>query len=189
MKILFLGYDKSKTRLIDILEKSNHEVQTTSELVLNLRPYDLVISFGYRHIIDLGTIKSAKRPPINLHISYLPYNRGAHPNFWSWIESTPSGVSIHEIDHGIDTGAIIFQELSSLTPNMTFFESYVLLLHQIEELFTRNLSKIIDRDYETNKQTGNGTYHNARDLPDWLDIWNMNIGDAIEKYHGQQSTL
>ena len=24
---------------------------------------------------------------INLHISYLPYNRGAHPNFWSWVKN------------------------------------------------------------------------------------------------------
>jgi len=37
----------------------------------------------------------------------LPYNKGSHPNFWSFIENSPKGVSIHEIDEGIDTGKLI----------------------------------------------------------------------------------
>ncbi|MCL0081308.1 hypothetical protein M1N64_03665 [Peptococcaceae bacterium] len=41
---------------------------------------------------------------INLHISFLPWNRGADPNFWSFIENAPVGVSIHYLDEGIDTG-------------------------------------------------------------------------------------
>ena len=43
-----------------------------------------------------------KRPIVNLHISYLPFNRGSHPNYWSFVENTPKGVSIHEIDEQIE---------------------------------------------------------------------------------------
>ena len=43
-------------------------------------------------------------------MSYLPYNRGAHPNFWSFVNNTVKGVTIHEIDQGIDTGKIILQK-------------------------------------------------------------------------------
>lgn len=43
-------------------------------------------------------------------MSYLPYNKGTHPNYWSFIENTPKGVMIHEIDKGIDTGNIIVQK-------------------------------------------------------------------------------
>ncbi len=189
MKILFLGYNKSETRLIDILENKGHKVQSTNQPVCSFQPYDLVISFGYRHLLKLETIKSATRPPINLHISNLPYNRGAHPNFWSWVENTPSGVSIHELDQGIDTGPIIFQEISNIKPTMTFSESYVLLLHQIEDLFINNLSRIIQFDYMAIEQTKTGTYHNAKDLPDWLDTWDIKISDAIKKYNEQQSTI
>jgi hypothetical protein len=71
--------------------------------------YDLIISFGYRHIISKEIIKSVNCPIINLHISYLPYNRGAHPNFWSFYDKTPSGVTIHLVNEGIDTGPIIYQ--------------------------------------------------------------------------------
>jgi methionyl-tRNA formyltransferase len=43
-------------------------------------------------------------------LSYLPFNRGAHPNFWSFIEKTQAGVSIHKINKGIDTGNIILRK-------------------------------------------------------------------------------
>ena len=72
--------------------------------------FHLFISFGYRHIITEKIIKKIKGPLINLHLSYLPYNRGAHPNFWSFVDNTPSGVSIVEIDKGIDTGPVIYKK-------------------------------------------------------------------------------
>ncbi|NKD54762.1 hypothetical protein HEQ72_04215 [Haematospirillum sp. 15-248] len=41
------------------------------------RCFDVVISFGYRHILKKLVIESANTPIINLHTSYLPWNRGA----------------------------------------------------------------------------------------------------------------
>ncbi len=60
---------------------------------------------------------------INLHISFLPWNRGAHPNFWSFYDDTPKGVTIHLIDEGIDTGAIIYQKEITFDRNEKTFES------------------------------------------------------------------
>ena len=71
---------------------------------------DLIVSFGYRHILRSDFINKCGCPIANLHISYLPFNRGAHPNFWSFYDDTPSGVSIYLIDEGIDTGPILFQK-------------------------------------------------------------------------------
>ena len=42
---------------------------------LNLSKYDLIISYGYKHIISNKIIKKLKKPIINLHIGYLPYNK------------------------------------------------------------------------------------------------------------------
>ena len=71
------------------------------------------MSFGYRKIIHNKILKKLHKPIVNLHISYLPYNRGSHPAFWAFLDRTPSGVTIHELDKGIDTGKIIFQKKSS----------------------------------------------------------------------------
>ena len=109
-KILWIGYNMNETSLIKELIKVGCEVHyCQDDLVYS--SYDLIFSFGFRQIIKAEKLKIVGCPIINLHISYLPYNRGAHPSFWSFYEDTPSGVSIHLIDNGIDTGPILYQKL------------------------------------------------------------------------------
>ena len=110
--ILFLGYSSSETCLINFLKRKNFKV-TCSKEILNLSEamkFDLIISFGYSRIISKTVVKNVLRPIINLHMSYLPFNRGAHPNFWSFYENTPKGVTIHEINENVDAGPIIYQK-------------------------------------------------------------------------------
>lgn len=85
-------------------------------------------------------------PIINLHISYLPGNRGAHPNFWSFYDETPSRVSIHLIDTGIDTGPILFQKYVDFNQDeKAFSQTYKKLVIEIEKLFIENIQKEIAR--------------------------------------------
>ena len=109
MKILFLGpYNK---RIIQCLKADENEIFQT-EVKINAIPlnFDFGISYNYRHKINRPTIDYFDGKLINLHISYLPYNRGADPNLWSFIDDTPSGVTIHLIDEGLDTGPILIQK-------------------------------------------------------------------------------
>ena len=75
------------------------------------KQYDQIVSFGYRYIIKPDFLRKFLGQIYNIHISALPWNRGADPNFWSVVDTTPSGVSIHEIDEGLDTGKLIHQKL------------------------------------------------------------------------------
>ena len=61
---------------------------------------------------------------INIHISMLPWNCGADPNFWSWFYATPKGVSIHCIDSGIDTGGLLTQAEIMFPAGETLRTSY-----------------------------------------------------------------
>lgn len=177
MKILFLGYGKDKTKLIDFLENRGHSVKHTTENAEKFSDYDLIISFGYRYLIKSIDLKILKRPIINLHISYLPYNRGSHPNFWSHFENTPSGVSIHEIDEGVDTGPIIFRKKVEFNDSkITLEKSYNYLKSEIEELFKKNIHLIESREYRIIFSQERGTYHNKNDLPEWVR-WDMTIED------------
>ena len=78
-KIVFLGYGSSETRLINELEKRKCLVKTYNKKISinDIADYDLVISFGYRHILDSNFIENCSCPIVNLHISYLPFNRGS----------------------------------------------------------------------------------------------------------------
>jgi methionyl-tRNA formyltransferase len=180
MKILFLGYDRTKTSLIDFLINRGHVVTCASKKILDFSTFDMVISFGYSHIIKEPEILTLKRPIINLHISFLPYNKGAHPNFWSHYENTPSGVSIHEIDMGVDTGPILFQKEMNFKSHEKLRSSYSKLRIAIESLFIENITSIESMSYKKSYPKSIGTFHKMSDLPSWVN-WDMSIKDVHGK--------
>ena len=58
-KFLFLGYNKSKTKLINFLKKKKILVKNLSRQITlqDLKDIDLVISFGYRKILNKTLLK------------------------------------------------------------------------------------------------------------------------------------
>ena len=135
----------------------------TLPLVTRFNP-DLVVSFGYRHIVKPEIIANLGNKILNLHISYLPWNRGADPNFWSWLENTPKGVTIHLMDAGLDTGAILFQKEVQFNDSETLASSYEILQSEIVGLFANNLEHILNLDFEPKPQEIQaGSYHKSAD--------------------------
>ena len=179
-KILFLGYSREQTSLVDELVSKKCEVWYTDEKIQSTVGYDLVISYGYRHILKKEIIESSKAPIINLHISYLPWNRGAHPNFWSFYECTPSGVSIHLIDEGVDTGAIIYQRYVNFDKEEdTFSKTYKKLIVEIEKLFRDNIDELISKKFIAIPQRRKGSYHSVANLPKEFIGWDALIKEEV----------
>ena len=117
---------------------------------------------------------------INLHISYLPYNKGAHPNFWSFADNTPSGVTIHEVNENLDSGNIIFQkkiefDILNNKKKLNFEETYKILRREVEKLFIDNFEKLLNKKFISYPQFGIETYHSKKDLPKILKSWKQNI--------------
>ena len=93
------------------------------------RSYDYLISYNYSHIIKSELLNLFPHSALNLHISYLPWNKGADPNIWSFLDDTPKGVSIHYIDKGLDTGDILGQRELFFDNEKETLESTYTLLH------------------------------------------------------------
>jgi methionyl-tRNA formyltransferase len=165
MNVLFLGPPDSA--VFDFLKSSeNNVIQTTEpidEQFLDRHPAELLISHGYRHIIRQNVLDRFPRRAVNLHISYLPWNRGGDPNLWSFIENTPKGVSIHYLDAGIDTGDIIAQRRVEFAPGETLRTSYERLQAEIVGLFAERWSRIRAGTCDAMKQTGTGSFHRVAD--------------------------
>ena len=179
-KILILGYGKEQTILIEELIKIDCKVDWTENIIFEASDYDLIISFGYRHIIKKEFILSLNSPIINLHISYLPWNKGAHPNFWSFYDCTPSGVTIHLIDEGVDTGPIIYQKYVNFEENeLTFRQTYNRLIKELEKLFISKIINIITGNYVPIYQRREGTYHKSSELPKEFRGWDSNIKNEV----------
>lgn len=180
LKILFLGYAPDQTSLISELAEANCEVWHTDKIIESTEGFELVVSYGYRHILKKDVINSSSAPIINLHISYLPWSRGAHPNFWSFFDSTPSGVSIHLIDEGVDTGPIIYQRYVNFTKNeSSFSKTYKRLVSEIELLFKENIEEIISLGFTAVPQRRRGTYHRVSDLPIDFAGWDSEIQTEV----------
>mgnify|MGYP001619173875 CR=1 FL=1 len=165
MKILFLGYSDSP--LIDYLRSSGDEIvvmtaRLTPEILRGCEP-DWIVSYGYRYIISPTLLALYPDQFINLHIAYLPWNRGADPNLWSWIGSTPKGVTIHYIDKGVDTGDIIAQREVAFGDQETLASSYARLQAEIQKLFREVWPGIKAGVASRQPQVGKGSYHCVAD--------------------------
>ncbi|WP_417495241.1 formyltransferase family protein [Maricaulis sp.] len=128
-----------------------------------IRP-DWIISYGYRRLITAPVLEQYADRIVNLHISLLPYNRGADPNFWSWVDNTPKGVTLHLIDGGMDTGPILVQREVELDPDIeTLKSSYVRLRQEIEDVFARHWDAIASGRLQPRIQTTCLPMHRAAD--------------------------
>jgi dTDP-4-amino-4,6-dideoxyglucose formyltransferase len=170
MKILFLTNNEISNKLIHWLENEAKEELIVYDKPINLefikkiKP-DFIISYNYRLIISKKIIDYMKGNIINLHISLLPWNKGAYPNVWSFLEDTPKGVTIHIIDEGVDTGSILIQKEVDINENIeTLRSSYEKLHKEIQELFKKHWNNIKNKELNPKLQKLEGSMHYIKDF-------------------------
>lgn len=183
MRILLLSNNVNIWDLFSWLQEKGDTLlyggKLSTEMIDDLKP-DLLVSFNYKHIIPENVIRVLSGRAVNLHISLLPWNRGSSPNFWSFIEDSPKGVTIHQIAKGLDTGDIILQkELYFDEKVETFRSTYEVLQKEVTTLFKDNFQTIIGGKCTPYPQQGVGTYHTIQDMNLFLNgkrfSWDMNI--------------
>ena len=93
---------------------------------------ELIVLAGYMRIIGPTLLNAYESRIINIHPSLLPDFPGLHgirDAFAAKVKET--GITIHYIDKGIDTGPIIHQETIEITKEDTL-DSLEAKIHQIE---------------------------------------------------------
>lgn len=184
--ILLLSNNDNVKLLKDRLDKDYEVVlyhdKITSEYVNKLNP-DIVISYNYSHIVKEDVIDLLGDRIINLHCSLLPWNKGASPNIWSFIENTPKGVTIHVLEKGLDTGRILLQEEVSFDEDAeTLATSYNKLQETIVDLLCSNLEDILAGNIVPTMQKGEGSYHRTSDLKALLNGKEIDYNMTIKKF-------
>ena len=165
MKILLLGPERPE--LEEYLASFGDELVRAEKMLTpksaKLRGVDWLVSYGYRYIIKPEVLDLLPGRAINLHISYLPFNRGADPNLWSFLEDSPKGVTVHQIDQGLDTGDILAQEPVVMESQDTLSSSYDRLSMAMLNLFRRVWPEIRTGKLVGRKQLDGGSAHCAKD--------------------------
>jgi len=129
----------------------------------------LSVYFGY--LLRAEFLDMFPRGVLNLHPSYLPWNRGAHPNVWSIVDRTPAGVSLHYIDEGVDTGDLVERRCVSVDVSDTGATLYRKLEDACIALFADVWPQVRAGTAPRRPQPQEeGSMHRARDLQDVGEI-------------------
>jgi len=94
--------------IVDSVESVNSDL--TIGLLRRHAP-DAVIVNGTR-IISPGILSCVPAPFLNTHAGITPRYRGVHGGYWALAsrDADHCGVTVHLVDAGIDTGAVLYQE-------------------------------------------------------------------------------
>lgn len=93
---------------------------------------ELIALAGYMRIIGKVLLERYPNKIINIHPAYLPAFPGAHGILDAFeAKAKETGVTIHYVDEGIDTGSIIYQEKFEIDPawDLETLETHV---HELE---------------------------------------------------------
>src|SRR5207244_95142 len=81
---------------------------------------DLIAVAAYGQILPASILEFPRFGCLNVHTSLLPKYRGAAPIQWALLnDEAETGVTIMKMDPGLDTGDILTQETTPITPQTT----------------------------------------------------------------------
>lgn len=131
---------------------------------------DLIfISLEFDRIIK--TEKFITKKIFNIHFSLLPEYKGMYTSALPILHGKEyTGVSLHEIDNGIDTGNLIDQVKFSIDDNDTARTLYLKYLKQGTDLMRNNLESIINGTYVSKKQDTNKASYFSKSSIDYTNL-------------------
>lgn len=117
---LLEGYDiRPPDGRIPVTDVQTVNGAETAALLAQLQPRVVVVSgtgiIGKKALALAPTF-------INIHCGITPRYRGVHGAFWAVVEDRPdlAGVTVHQVDTGVDTGAILGQATITVAPDDTY---------------------------------------------------------------------
>lgn len=146
--------DKGIDYIVVEREKYGTKTDFESDILSVLKMYDVdyILLAGYMRILSADFIEEYPRRIINIHPSMLPDFKGANgieDAFNSGV--TETGVTVHFVDAGIDTGDIIAQVPVEIAPDDTLADLEY-KIHSIEHQLYPQAVKMVLAKAEEDKQ-------------------------------------
>ena len=105
---------------------------------------DIIVLAGFMRLLTEGFVKRYQGRLINIHPALLPAFPGAHAIQDAWdAKVKETGVTVHFVDTGVDTGPVILQNKVPVLPNDTF-EMLEDRIHKLEyEIYPQALNLVL----------------------------------------------
>ncbi len=169
--ILYLNAKNKNKHLVDFIKKNKIRMG---------------ISWAFSNYIEPDVYNSMDLGVINFHAGLLPQFRGCHINNWVMINDEKyTGVTIHKIDEGYDSGKILLQQKiyindeddANTLRNKTNEVATRLIIENIDKLL---LNEIIGISQDENKSF----YYKKRKFEDGIINFNMTSRQIFNTVRG-----
>lgn len=180
------GEDSWQKSLLYFARKNEIKVMVYSDFIsskyLELKGL-IFISLEFDKIIPVRRFKSKNL--FNIHFSKLPKYKGNYTSVWPILNGEPeSGVTLHIMDEGIDTGNIIDQIVFEINVNDTAKNLYFKYLKYGTILFKQNIKSLMDGNFKSSPQNYlESTYYSRKSI-DFKDL-KINFDKTSFEIHNQ----
>ena len=124
---------------LTVYQPSRVREQSFMDTVRALNP-DVIVVSAFGQIIPKALLELPRYGCVNIHASLLPKYRGAAPIQWAVMDGEPvSGVTIMQMDEGLDTGDMLAKTEVPLDPDETGGSLFDKLSRAGAELLIRTL--------------------------------------------------
>lgn len=177
-QVITIAYENNIHKRLELVAEKNsipysRVAQINSDVSLRMireaKP-DLIFSAHFQQLLNAELLRIPKIGCINLHPSLLPKYRGMSPQHWPIINGDgETGVSLHFVNEGIDTGNIITQKKISIPGDCYVSDLQRLMLPLYAEA-TKEALDLIGQGYKGLPQDTVGQSHCGRLKPSDVTI-------------------
>jgi phosphoribosylglycinamide formyltransferase-1 len=152
------GLQTAREKGVDtiVIEKRNrtrreHDAETIAEL--KKKEVELICLAGYMRLLSAEFIEAFRNKIINIHPSLLPSFPGLEAQRQAFEYGVKfSGCTVHFVDEGLDSGAIIAQKVVPILNDDTPETLSARILEQEHRLYVETVAKIVSGKYEINRR-------------------------------------
>ncbi len=166
---------------LPVLQPEKARAESFVATLRELKP-DLIVVVAYGQILPQTILDLPQFGCLNVHTSLLPKYRGAAPIQWAILDDEPqTGVTIMQMDAGLDTGDILSQTITPIhaTDNSQTLHDRLAILGA--EVLTQTIPELIAGKIVPKKQPEGGSY--ARKIS--KEDGNLNWSEPARKLWNQ----
>lgn len=143
----------------------------------------IFLSLEFDRIIIPEKFKTDKL--YNIHFSLLPEYKGVYTSAWPILNGEEyTGVTLHKIDNGIDTGNIIDKKKITIGEDTTSQQLYNLYIENGTEVVLKNIQNILENKVEDTPQSSNkSTYYSKKSI-DYANL-KIDLNKTAYEIHNQ----
>ena len=131
---------------------TNINLKEYEEIIRKLNP-DVILVCHFQQILKKNIIQIPVKGCINLHPALLPKYRGLSPQHWPIINGDKeTGITVHFVNEGIDSGDIIVQHKISLDPHSYVSDVQLKMIGAYQQIVSKALELVDQKDFTPTPQ-------------------------------------